>query len=391
MTSESRYHSLDVLRASALLLGIGLHATMSFLPGFRSVGWPIVDVSESTALAWVYFVVHIFRMTLFFLIAGFFARLLHSRLGTSGFCKHRLRRIGLPLLVSMLVVMPLAIVPLVVAVRTHGGGGGAYAALRPEGGIPWGHLWFLYLLLVLYALLLAVRAAGFWFDRSGRGRQWLDQFIHRLTAWRLLPIALAAPLCVTLYLTPWWQEWDGIPAPVTGFIPNLPAMLAFGSAMLVGWFLHRQQALLALLARDWTFYALVAAGATAVASLLISPDAQLRIAGMSPEVRLVYASGYTLAIWSWCLALVGFAVRFHSGESAVWRYLADASYWLYITHIPVVWGLQAWMMDWPLSWAVKYPLILGITLGLLLLVYHHAVRGTFIGQFLNGRRIPKAA
>ncbi len=38
MTAETRYHSLDALRASALLLGIALHATMSFLPGFRGSG-----------------------------------------------------------------------------------------------------------------------------------------------------------------------------------------------------------------------------------------------------------------------------------------------------------------------------------------------------------------
>jgi hypothetical protein len=41
MTEPERFHSLDALRASALLLGIALHATMSFLPGFREINWPI--------------------------------------------------------------------------------------------------------------------------------------------------------------------------------------------------------------------------------------------------------------------------------------------------------------------------------------------------------------
>ncbi len=138
------------------------------------MGWPIVDDSQSTALAVLYFIVHIFRMSLFFLIAGFFARMLLARLGAWGFVKHRLRRVGLPLLAAMLLVMPLTIVPMILAVKLHGGAAsGAAALLRPRGGIPWGHLWFLYLLLLLYALGLALRAVGlctWWLPQSRRCR-----------------------------------------------------------------------------------------------------------------------------------------------------------------------------------------------------------------------------
>ena len=69
--------------------GRGLHATLSFLPGFGATGWPIADRSPSVALAVTFFVIHIFRMTLFFAIAGFFARLLFHRTGTRGFIRNR--------------------------------------------------------------------------------------------------------------------------------------------------------------------------------------------------------------------------------------------------------------------------------------------------------------
>jgi fucose 4-O-acetylase-like acetyltransferase len=97
--NDERFHSFDALRASALLLGIVLHATMSFLVGFRELRFPIADVSQSLTLEVFFFVVHMFRMMLFFLVAGFFARLLMQRLGTGGFTKNRLRRVGLPLLI----------------------------------------------------------------------------------------------------------------------------------------------------------------------------------------------------------------------------------------------------------------------------------------------------
>jgi glucan biosynthesis protein C len=386
---ENRYHAMDALRASALLLGIVLHGTMSFLPAFRAVGWPIVDDSPSTALSAVYFAIHIFRVALFFVIAGFFARLLVARLGPWGFCKHRLKRIGLPLLGAMVLVMPLAIVPLIVAVKMHPGAGkGAYLALRPQGGIAWGHLWFLYLLLLLDAAGMAGRAVVLAVDRTGALRRNIDRVMHVLATTRLLPLAFATPLCLALYVTPWWQAWDGIPAPIVGFIPNYLAVLGFGSALLLGWLLHRQQALLAMLARDWPGYLTAAIASSAVALALVGPQAGFRVVPLAPAVRLGYAASYTLAMWSWCLALVGLATRFRHREDPRWRYLADASYWMYLAHIPVIWGLQVTMMHWRLPWTVKYPLILAITVGVLLLGYRYLVRGTWVGKLLNGRRLP---
>ena len=48
MNTSERVHALDAVRALALLLGVVLHAAMSFVPGIGSVGWPIVDRSPST-------------------------------------------------------------------------------------------------------------------------------------------------------------------------------------------------------------------------------------------------------------------------------------------------------------------------------------------------------
>ena len=44
------------------------------------------------------------------------------------------------------------------------------------------------------------------------------------------------------------------------------------------------------------------------------------------------------------------------------------------------------MMLWPLHWAAKYALVLSITLAASLGLYQVAVRDTFVGVFLNGRR-----
>ena len=74
-----RLHALDAVRGLALMAGIAFHATMSFLPGFRELSWPISDIETSTSMGVFFYIVHIFRMATFFLVAGFFARPLLMR------------------------------------------------------------------------------------------------------------------------------------------------------------------------------------------------------------------------------------------------------------------------------------------------------------------------
>ena len=68
------------------------------------------------------------------------------------------------------------------------------------------------------------------------------------------------------------------------------------------------------------------------------------------------------------------------------RYVADASYWIYITRLPVVCALQVWVAQWPLHWTLKHSLIMTVTFATLLATYHLFVRYTLVGAILNGTR-----
>jgi glucans biosynthesis protein C len=87
--------------------------------------------------------------------------------------------------------------------------------------------------------------------------------------------------------------------------------------------------------------------------------------------------------------VIGLALRFLSGFSATRRCLADASYWLYLIHLPILMGLQVAVsaLDWP--WPVKFAAILGIAFPLMFASYRLLVRDSFIGAVLNGRRMPR--
>ena len=56
--APERLHALDAVRGFALLLGIVLHATLSFVPTTTRF-WIIQDSHPSTTLAVLFFVIHI--------------------------------------------------------------------------------------------------------------------------------------------------------------------------------------------------------------------------------------------------------------------------------------------------------------------------------------------
>src|SRR5690606_21179124 len=82
------------LRGAALLLGVVLHASLSFFPARI---WIVADDQTSVWASGLFFVIHLFRMSSFFLIAGLFAHLMLKRRGAMGFIRNRLVRIAGPL------------------------------------------------------------------------------------------------------------------------------------------------------------------------------------------------------------------------------------------------------------------------------------------------------
>ena len=83
-----RLHGLDAVRGYALMLGVIFHATMSFMPGHPV--WMVTDTHRTPVLGAVFFVSHIFRMTTFFLIAGFFAHMTFHKRGAKAFPDNQL-------------------------------------------------------------------------------------------------------------------------------------------------------------------------------------------------------------------------------------------------------------------------------------------------------------
>jgi ABC-type multidrug transport system ATPase subunit/peptidoglycan/LPS O-acetylase OafA/YrhL len=394
MSTQERLHALDAVRAFALLSGIVLHATMSFF-----LPLPAHDVSQSTTLNVVFFLIHTWRMTTFFIVAGLFARLVIARRGTRGFIADRAKRILVPLLVGWVIFVPLALAAVVWGV-TRSADPATVAAVAhpapaaiPAGAFPLVHLWFLYYLCIFYVGLLVVRGVALKIDVAGHLGRGLDRAARALLGSYVAPLVFAAPIFLVLGFDQRIAVLGGIPTPDSTLVPQMPALVGFGTAFLVGWLLHRQLEVLGELRKRWLGQLLIGV-ALSIACQSV-PGIKLGttrpwLGHLFTSATTPYAACYLLSAWYWSFGIIGAALQFCNGESAVRRYLADASYWLYLAHLPLVFFLAAAFARVPWHWAIKFPLILAITMTVLLTSYHYLVRPTWLGALLNGRRYPRA-
>lgn len=384
-SGEARLHGLDALRGIALLLGVVLHASLSFLP---LPIW-IADDNQSVGANILFFAIHLFRMSAFFLIAGYFAQLMIERRGVGGFVRDRLKRIAGPLAAFWPIVLAAIIACFVWDAYIENGYSMPTESPPQEplnaDNFPLTHLWFLWVLLLFYAALVAGRALILALDRTGRIGRAADAAMRVLVTPWALPL-VAAPLAATLYWTPGWMMFFGIPTPDRGLIPNLAAATGFGTAFLLGFLIRRQGELLGRIAGHWMVYLGLAVGACCTAFVLAD--------GLAPslvpptEASLTGAFVYALAVFASTFAALAASLRFLDRSRPAMRYLADSSYWIYIMHLPVVMAGQILVQQLAWPWPLKLALVIGGTLMLLLATYELLVRHSFVGRFLNGRKVP---
>ncbi len=206
-----RRHDIDALRVLAFGLLIFYHVGMFYVADW---GWHIKSEHAAQWLKWPMLVVNPWRMSLLFLISGVAVTFLLRKVGPGRFAALRVRRLLLPLLFGMAVVVPPQ--AYFQATSNHAFSGGYidflihYFTFRPwpEGafdgsdiGVTWNHLWYLPYLLV-YSLLLG---AALPLLESRAGRLLRDAFrgLRGVALWLLptLPLTLASWLLAGRYPT----------------------------------------------------------------------------------------------------------------------------------------------------------------------------------------------
>jgi peptidoglycan/LPS O-acetylase OafA/YrhL len=355
------------------------------------IGWAVQDVSTSPLVAMFMTASHCFRMETFFLLAGFFSHLTFHRKGAGDFVRSRVQRIVVPFVAGWFILRPLLVSGWIIGSASLRGSVDVRAGLLagfqslstlPAGIFTGSHLWFLYYLGMITALILTMRglvkATGAWHVKMVKGA---DSLVAWLANSRVSLVILAVPTVVTL----WFMNSWGMDTPDRSLLPHLPALAVYGGFFLLGWMLSRQRELISQFAR-LTAERWILAGLGLAAILLLGPIEQDPTHPHYFAAHIAYALSYALAMWSLVFLSIGLFKKLCSRPNDFVRYVADSSYWMYLIHLPVVIWLQVAVAALPLHWSLKLAFISMTTIVIALLTYDLFIRSTFIGWLLNGRR-----
>ena len=365
-----------------MFLGIYLHTAIAYMSS--EVPWAIHDPARSEFFDVTVGAIHLFRMQLFFFIAGFFACMVQRRMGAWPYLKRRLSRIGIPLLVGMIVVLP----PVFVAWEWGEEVAGQESVIGefskwPESfdEIPTGHLWFLEYLLIYYLAVYLFSRPAEKLERNGFNARADRTFARLMRSW-WKPLALMSGTFWLLLAGP--QVGEPESAGVT-IIPTWNGLLYFGIYFLFGWFLFRQRGLLSELLRFRSVnIVLLIVGFLAYGA---SMEEWLRTEVTSGPVWWIGSLGAELFCWTAIFLFTGMFLRRFDKPTRWSRYAAESSYWFYIAHLPLVIALQAVFFPWNANAFVKCGTVVLISTLVLLASYDWLVRYSIVGTVMNGKRL----
>ncbi len=333
LNTSDHLAGLDLVRGVAAICVVLLHACVPYLrhpmPGLT---WPVRDTT-SEIVDWVFWSIELFVMPVFLVTAGF---LLHTSLKSRGpwqTLQARLQRLGRPLLFGILVILPIDLylwlagwvcenkIPLV-----------KLKSLKFDPGVDdglWGlsHLWFL-LYVITYVAIVAGGVA------LAKRKEGLATYLQRLSHPAIVLPCLAITAMVTLCIRPevvWGFQHRFEPVP-SKWIYSLMFFLAG-----MVWAKHDPKLQkLSLLATSQSIVLSIVAVLSAV--LMGRWHLQARMANVEEtRTALALLAGLTVtAATAVTLAGIAVSVKSTTRLPKSLRYLAAASFWIYLVHHPLL-------------------------------------------------------
>jgi glucans biosynthesis protein C len=360
--------ALDWLRSFVVFWLIPFHAARIY-----DVWHPyyVKGAQLSLGLSLVFGFFAAWGMELLFVVAGQASAYALSQHGPRRYRGERLRRLGLPMLVGMLVLVPaMAYLGQIWHTGVADSWLGFYAQFwhfwAPGdpygGGFTLGHLWFI-VYLFGFALVSApiVRVL-----QGGAGRRACNALMPVLTRPGGL-LLLAAPVALTALI-----PWPGARSPLYYLtLYGLGLGLALDERSNAG--------------IDRSLLPALILG-VALTPLSFTAPLQSGLAPLGLVVRDLAAAGLAVASWCWVIVALGLARRYVSQEHRLLRYTREATLPYYILHEPVVVALGLAVVRRNLG---LWPGFVLITLGALVItlgLYELLIRRLPALRFLFGMR-----
>lgn len=350
-----RMDGLDLARAVLMLVGVVYHAALLFKAGG---GWRIEAESTHTVFNVLADSIHLFRMHAFYLLCGFFLSMLCAKAGNNRVAFGRMAKLVVPMLVVGLTANTL-----MTELSTAWTFDNSFFRYFLKG--QWlGPLWFIGNLIAYYALspiLLGI------IDKIPQ--------LDRAKLWMLTPMLLGTAAAMVVGVSIFGK-----------YLPDLFLILHFKNLLLylpvfvLGLILHRTPAVFTS--------ALSLRGTATVLGVAIL----IRLlASVVQLYDIHYVLGETIQQYLALAVALAVMAMFNklAKPSPLLKYFVDASYTLYLVHMPVIVGLHTLLASLHLHWSVEYPLLVSSTTAICLGFHHHVVaKAPLAGFLINGTKLP---
>lgn len=331
MTPNARRYDLDWVRILAFAVLILYHTGMYYV----SWDWLVKSPFATTTIEPLMMLSSPWRLSLLFLVSGAATAFLLEK-SSKHFVRSRSKRLLIPLLFGMLVIVPPQSYFEVVEKFSYGDGYLAFWAryLAGDGSFcrdgdclilpTWNHLWFVaylwvYTLLLWLGLHLTPRLMQRVSDSVSRALSGIGLLVLPIALFALLRMLLVARFPSTNALFDDWYNHA-----------------QYFSIFLIGFLIARADAVWEHMRRQrWVALALASVSYAFIAwYFLFSPYTDDHPPGelLRYLQRLIYA----INSWAAIVAILGFARQLNPGDSAARRYLTEAIFPFYIVHQTVI-------------------------------------------------------
>lgn len=355
-TAKQREHHReyywDTMRAGLMLLGIPYHVALSYVPGSR---WIVRSDEGFAGASQIAEFIHLFRMPAFFVIAGYFAALLLMRRPPGTWLKGRFVRLGVPFVTSILILVPIMNLACEFSNLAYPQALTSFMHNSSSSGGYWvRHLWFIIVLLYLCTAFAALVMA---FPRLATARLGarMGARIDRGVAVRM-PLALLGMAAIIGL----WEAGAveafyllGLNTNLLQGILRLDELIIFAPYFALGCLLQRAPGVLAAIGR----FSVPVAVMTVI----------FTVPAMTITDRLHPAAGrfvVTFAAIAWTQVLIAATRSLLDRPLAAVDKVVQASYVIYLFHLPVICLLVWWGQDLAMPTVLKALLVTALTTAL---------------------------
>jgi len=378
----TRRYDLDWLRVIAFFILIYFHSAIIFMPG----GLPLIQNADTSYALEVFVNISSqFRLALLFFISGVGVAFARKRRSNKAFIKERSRRLLIPLLVGILLIVP----PMVYTEKLFlGEFVGSFLAFYPSfftqgtypvGNLSWHHFWFIVYLYIFCLMGIKVFA---WMENAGK---------QRLAAW----VEKSSGLGIYGFILVLLAVEIPLRAVFPGFRDLIHDWASFSHwfLMFMFGFVVANHAHILDNARRLRYISLTGAVlATSLSFVLfgrVGLDVDMDDPLMAAKYLLFCVIRMTL-VWCSILTCVGFAAKYLRFNHPLLSFVNEAVFPLFILHLTIITIVGYWVVDQSWHLWLKYLFVTSTTIVSVLLIYQVCIRPFNFMRLLFGVK-PKAS